>query len=37
VRAPGGAPVGVMLAGRGGDDARILRIGAALEPVIAPR
>ena len=36
-RAPGGAPVGVMLAGRGGDDARILRIGAALEPVIAPR
>ena len=37
VRAPGGAPVGVMLAGRGGDDARILRIGAAIEPVIGPR
>ena len=36
-RAPGGAPVGVMLAGRGGDDARILRIGAAIEPVIGPR
>ncbi len=34
VPAPGGAPVGVMLAGRGGDDARILRIGAALEALL---
>jgi aspartyl-tRNA(Asn)/glutamyl-tRNA(Gln) amidotransferase subunit A len=34
-RAPDGAPVGIMLAGRGGADARILRIGAALETLLA--
>ena len=34
-RAPGGAPAGVMLVGRGGEDARILRIGAALERLLA--
>jgi aspartyl-tRNA(Asn)/glutamyl-tRNA(Gln) amidotransferase subunit A len=31
----GGAPAGLMIVGRHGEDARLLRIGAALEAVLA--
>jgi aspartyl-tRNA(Asn)/glutamyl-tRNA(Gln) amidotransferase subunit A len=35
VPAPGGAPVGLMIVARRGEDARLLRIGAELERVLA--
>ena len=37
IHASGGAPVGMMIAGRSGDDARILRVGQAVETVLARR
>jgi aspartyl-tRNA(Asn)/glutamyl-tRNA(Gln) amidotransferase subunit A len=34
--APGTAPVGLMLIGRNGEDARVLAAGRALEALLAP-
>ncbi len=36
-QAPGTAPVGLMIAGLGGSDARVLAVGRTIAPVVAPR